>query len=505
MSHAPIDIGSAGVSTVAGERNMASIVIISIIATLGGFLFGFDSGVINGTIDGLKLSFQGSASVIGTAVASILAGCAVGAFAAGSLADKLGRRGVLIIAAALFILSAWGAGIATSAGEFIIYRLIGGLAIGAASIICPAYISELVPAEYRGKLSSIQQIAIISGLTAAFLSNYYLASTADYSVCANANIAQELCKDYLHKEGIKGSTMPLWLDYTAWRWMFWVGIIPAAVFLLALLVIPESPRFLVASGKKDKALDVLTKLYGAKTAERTVADIYNSLAHDHKPRFADLIDKSKNRIRPIVWVGVGLAVLQQFVGINVVFYYGAVLWQAAGFSESDSLAINIGSGVASIGACFITFFLVDKVGRKPLLLVGSIGMTVTLALVAYAFLGAPLDDKGNLVLSSSMGITALVAANLYVIFFNLSWGPVVWIMLGEMFPNQIRGTGLAVAGFAQWAANYLITWSFPILLASSLGLAGAYSIYALCSLFSVFFVIWWVHETKGLELEQMEG
>jgi SP family sugar:H+ symporter-like MFS transporter len=295
------------------------------------------------------------------------------------------------------------------------------------------------------------------------------------------------------------------LDYSAWRWMFWAGVIPAAIFLLALLVIPESPRFLVASGKKDKALGVLTKLYGAKTAERTVSDIYDSLAHDHKPRFADLIDKTKNRIRPIVWVGIGLAVLQQFVGINVVFYYGAVLWQAAGFSESDALAINIGSGVASIGACFITFFLVDKVGRKPLLLVGSFGMTITLALVVYAFMGAPLDDKGNLVLSDSMGLTALIAANLYVIFFNMSWGPIVWIMLGEMFPNQIRGTGLAVAGFAQWAANYLITWSFPILLASSLGLTGAYSIYALCSLFSVFFVIWWVRETKGLELEQMKG
>lgn len=481
MSSSPSITNEVGISTAADERNMTSIVLISIIATLGGFLFGFDSGVINGTIDGLKLSFNAEASVIGTAVASILAGCAVGAFFAGFLADRFGRRGILILAAALFILSAWGAGIASSAPEFVIYRLIGGLAIGAASIICPAYISELVPAEFRGKLSSIQQIAIISGLTAAFISNYFLAGAAG------------------------GSTHELWLNYSAWRWMFWVGVIPAAVFLFALLVIPESPRFLVASGKKDKALGVLTKLYGAKTAERTVADIYNSLAHDHQPRFSDLIDKTKSRVRPIVWIGIGLAVLQQFVGINVVFYYGAVLWQAAGFSESDSLFINVGSGLVSIAACFITFFFVDKIGRKPLLLIGSIGMTITLALVAYAFAGAPLDAKGNLVLSSSMGVMALVAANLYVIFFNLSWGPVVWIMLGEMFPNQIRGTGLAIAGFAQWAANYLITWSFPILLASSLGLSGAYSIYAFFSFFSIFFVVWWVKETKGVELENMQG
>lgn len=481
MSHAPIDSGSAGVSVVAGERNMTSIVIISIIATLGGFLFGFDSGVINGTVRGLQLAFNSESAGTGFNVASILLGCAAGAFFAGPLADRHGRRGVLILAAALFIVSAWGAGIATSSTEFVIYRLIGGLAIGAASIICPAYISELVPAEYRGKLSSIQQIAIISGLTAAFLSNYALAYAAD------------------------GSVNPLWLNYEAWRWMFWVGILPAAIFLLSLLAIPESPRYLVTQGKNDKALAVLTKLYGASTAKSTVDDIYNSIAHDHKPRFSDLIDKTKNRVRPIIWVGIGLAILQQFVGINVVFYYGEVLWQAAGFSESDSLMINIVSGVASIGACFITFFLVDKVGRKPLLLIGSIGMTVTLALVAYAFAGAPVDENGKLMLSGNLAILALVSANLYVIFFNMSWGPIVWIMLGEMFPNQIRGTGLAVAGLAQWLANFLITWTFPMLLGSALGLSGAYGIYMLCSLFSVFFVIWWVHETKGVTLEQMEG
>lgn len=460
---------------------MTSIVIISIIATLGGFLFGFDSGVINGTVDGLKLAFESESAGTGFNVASILLGCAAGAFFAGPLSNVYGRRGILIVAAILFILSSWGAGIATSSIEFVIYRLIGGLAIGAASIICPAYISELVPAEFRGKLSSIQQIAIISGLTAAFLSNYALAHAAG------------------------GSIHPFWLEYEAWRWMFWVGVIPAGIFLFSLLAIPESPRYLVTRGKNDQALAVLTKLYGATTAKQTVADIYASIAHDHKPSFSDLIDKTKNRVRPIIWVGVGLAILQQFVGINVVFYYGAVLWQAAGFSENDSLMINIVSGVASIGACFITFFLVDKVGRKPLLLIGSVGMTITLALVAYAFADAPVDEKGNLMLSGSLAILALVAANLYVVFFNMSWGPIVWIMLGEMFPNQIRGTGLAVAGLAQWLANFLITWTFPMLLGSALGLSGAYGIYMLCSLFSVFFVIWWVRETKGVTLEQMEG
>jgi len=465
----------------ANQSNTSFIVLISVIATIGGFLFGFDSGVINGTVDGLQQAFNSDSMGTGFSVSSMLLGCAVGAFVAGALADKLGRWWVLILSAILFIVSAWGSGIASSSIAFIVFRVIGGLAVGAASIICPAYISEVAPAHYRGKLSSIQQMAIIVGLTAAFLSNYFLAQTAG------------------------GSTAEFWMGYETWRWMFWVELIPACIFLGALFLIPESPRFLVASGNNVKAESVLTKLYGATTAKQKVSEIYETLAHDHKPSLSDLVDKKTNKLRPIVWAGIGLAILQQFVGINVVFYYGAVLWQAAGFSESDALLTNVVSGAVSIGACFVTFLVVDKIGRKPLLWFGSIGMTVTLALVAFAFAGAPVDASGNLQLSSSMGVLALVAANIYVIFFNMTWGPVVWIMLGEMFPNQIRGSGLAVAGFAQWIANFIITLTFPMLLASALGLAGAYGIYTLCSLFSVFFVIWWIQETKGKELEQMEG
>ena len=411
----------------------------------------------------------------------MLLGCAVGAFFAGQWADKYGRWWVLMVSSILFIISAWGSGIATGSVEFIIYRVIGGLAVGAASIICPAYISEVAPAKYRGKLSSIQQIAIISGLFFSFLSNYQLAETAG------------------------GSTAILWWGYETWRWMFWMELIPAGVFFLALFLIPESPRFLVANGKNDKARIVLAKLYGETGADAKVSEISGTLAQDHKPSFADLLDKTTRKIRPIVWIGFGLAVLQQFVGINVVFYYGSVLWQAAGFSESDALFTNVISGAVSIGACFITFFLVDKIGRKPLLWFGSVGMTITLALVAYAFANAPVDEAGKLQLSSSDGLLALIAANVYVVFFNMSWGPVVWIMLGEMFPNQMRGSALAIAGLAQWGANFLITWTFPMLLASAIGLAGAYSIYTFFSLFSVFFVMWYIKETKGKELEQMEG
>jgi SP family sugar:H+ symporter-like MFS transporter len=463
-------------------NNTPFIILISCIATIGGFLFGFDSGVINGTVAGLQTTFNSESMGTGFSVASMLLGCAFGAFFAGRLADYYGRRALLIVSAVLFIISAWGSGIATSSLEFIFYRILGGLAVGAASVMCPAYISEVAPARYRGKLSSVQQIAIITGLTAAFLSNYILAATAGSSLSE------------------------FWLGYATWRWMFWMELIPASIFLLALLGIPESPRFLVVSGKKEKALEVLTKLYGAGEGVSKLGEIDASLASDHhKPRFSDLIDKVSNKVRPIVWVGIGLAVFQQLVGINVVFYYGAVLWQAAGFSESHALLINVVSGAVSIAACFITFFLVDKIGRKPLLWIGSLGMTISLALVVVAFYGAPIDEAKNLVLSDDMGILALVAANLYVIFFNVSWGPVMWIMLGEMFPNQIRGSGLAVAGFAQWIANFAITMTFPILLASFLGLSGAYSIYAICSALSMIFVFMYVKETKGKELEQMKG
>lgn len=464
------------------QANSSFIILISCIATIGGFLFGFDSGVINGTVDGLRVAFNSDSMGTGFSVSSMLLGCAVGAFFAGTLADKYGRRALLIVAAVFFIISAWGSGIATSSFEFIIYRILGGLAVGAASVMCPAYISEVALARYRGKLSSVQQIAIITGLTAAFVSNYFLAEFAGSSLSK------------------------FWLGYETWRWMFWVELVPAVIFLLALLAIPESPRFLVASGQKARAQDVLNKLYGTIDGDIKMREIDASLAADHhKPRLSDLIDKATNKIRPIMWVGVGLAVLQQLVGINVVFYYGAVLWQAAGFSESHSLLINVVSGSVSIAACFITFFLVDRIGRKPLLWIGSVGMTITLALVAFAFSGAPLDEAGKLMLSDDMGVLALISANLYVIFFNVSWGPVMWIMLGEMFPNQIRGSGLAIAGFAQWTANFLITLTFPILLASFLGLAGTYSIYALFSLLSVFFVLRYVRETKQKELEQMEG
>jgi len=459
------------------QANASFIFLITIVATLGGFLFGYDSGVINGTVDGLQQAFGSDSVGTGLSVSSMLLGSAVGAFMAGWLADKFGRRNMLIVAAVLFIISAFGSGIANSEIPFILYRVIGGLAVGAASVMAPAYISEIAPAEKRGRLTSIQQVAIIAGLFLSFLSNYFLAKTAG------------------------GSTEEFWGGFQTWRWMFWMELIPAFLFLGLLFLIPKSPRFSMFKDDEAGARTTLQKLFGEPIASRKVEEIRDSLANDHKPRLSDVI--SSGKIRPIVWVGIGLAAFQQLVGINVVFYYGAVLWQAVGFTESDALLINVLSGALSIAAVMITLTTIDRIGRKPFLVWGSVGMAITLATVAFAFSKGQLVD-GTLQLPGNMGLVALIAANAYVVCFNMSWGPVMWVMLGEMFPNQIRGSGLAIAGLAQWLTNFAITFTFPIFLAG-IGLAAAYSIYAAFALISVFFVAIAVKETKGKELEDMVG
>jgi sugar porter (SP) family MFS transporter len=461
------------------KENTGFIILISIVATIGGFLFGFDSGVINGTVDGLRTAFDSDSVGTGFNVASMLLGCAVGAFFAGTLADRLGRRTILIVTSILFTISAWGSGISDSSGEFVFYRVLGGLAVGAASVLAPAYISEVAPARFRGALASLQQIAIISGLFFAFLSNFLIAHLAG------------------------GSTEILAAGHEAWRWMFWIELAPALTFFVALLFIPESPRFLVASRKTDQALAVLKRLMG-DAAQAKLDEIDASLVSDHhRPRLRDIADR-RHGVRPIVWVGIGLATFQQLVGINVVFYYGAVLWQSVGFTENDALLINVVSGAVSIAACIVTVLVIDRIGRKPLLLGGSIGMTGSLGVIAAVFLNAVMGDDGNLILSDMTGAIALVAANIYVIFFNMTWGPVMWVMLGEMFPNQLRGSGLAVSGLAQWSSNFLITMTFPVLL-FTIGLGGAYGLYALFALISVFFVYFFVKETRGKELEEMAG
>ncbi|MFC3099235.1 sugar porter family MFS transporter [Alteraurantiacibacter palmitatis] len=461
----------------AAKVNMALISAIVAVATIGGLLFGYDSGAVNGTQGGLTEKFNLSEAALGFTVGSLLIGCAAGAFFAGRLADIIGRRTVMILAAILFLGSALVQGLTDSHTIFVIARFAAGMAVGAASVLSPLYISEMAPANIRGRLTTVQQVMIITGLTAAFVVNYLLAQAAGDSLSEIAG-------------------------RQAWRWMYLAQGVPAVVFLVALFFIPESPRYLVSRGRDAEALGVLTRIFGTDEAQRKVVEIKASFNADHRPRLSD-VTAPGTVFRPIVWAGIMLATFQQFVGINIIFYYGETLWKLAGVSEEVALERNIFSGLVSIAAVLAALVMIDKLGRKPLLMIGSAGMAVTLGAMTWAFSGAGTDAAGNLVLSETAGYTALIAANLYVIFFNFSWGPVMWVMLGEMFPNQMRGSALAVAGLAQWGANYLVVQSFPSM--ASWSLAGTYALYTTAAVISWFLVKSLINETKGKELEEMQG
>ncbi len=452
------------------------VILLSAVAALGGFLFGFDSAVINGTVDALAAEFGTRAATTGFAVASVLVGCAIGAFTAGRVADIHGRRPTMILNAVIFLISAFATGAAPSAGFFIASRLLGGIGIGAASVLAPMYIAEVAPAAIRGRLASLQQMAIVLGLFFAFLSNDILAKIAG------------------------GAKATLWLSFPAWRWMFWMEALPAAAFLIGAFLIPESPRFLVARGRREEARKVFARIGG--DADALVRQVEEGLRGEHKPRLSDVLVPGSGRLAPVVLVGMGLAVFQQLVGINIIFYFGEVLWRAAGATEQWALRINLLTGLVNILATIPAIVLIDRVGRKPLLLAGSIGMAVTLGVMALVFGAAGTGPDGKPLLTHGAAVAGLTAANLYIVAFAMSWGPVMWVLLGEMFPTRMRGAALAVSGATNWAANFAVTVTFLPLMGVA-GLSGAYALYALCAAVSILFVGKAVHETKGKTLEQM--
>ena len=470
-------MSSTTLTTHATDINWPVVFLLSMAAAIGGFLFGFDSGVINGTAEGLKQTFGSSDWIVGFNVASMLLGCALGAAMAGRVSDIFGRKPVQLVAALMFVISAWGSGIAQVAVEFVSYRAIGGIAVGAASVIAPAYISEIAPAKYRGALMSLQQVAIILGLFFAFLSNYWIAQVAG------------------------SSTQELWLGVAAWRWMFWIEMIPAMLYFIAVLFVPESPYYLAKTGQNRKALRNVAAVYRVSYASQFKA-IKRSMNQDFDSSWQALFVAGRKTFKPLVWAGIGLAAFQQLVGINVVFYYGAVLWQAAGFTESHALLINIISGGVSVLACLLSISMVDRLGRKPLLMIGASGMSLCLLTIAVVFSQGQLSAEGTLVLSAMASITALISVNLYVFLFNMTWGPVMWVALGEMFPTAIKGYALSVCGLTQWLANFVVTLSFPVLLGSA-GLGFAYALYAFFSLVATVFVFKVVSETKGKALHEM--
>ncbi len=461
------------------SKPLGYLLFLCVASTLAGFLFGFDASVINGTVLALAAAFNTSAGATGFAVAVVLLGSAVGAFVAGQCSDHFGRKRVMMVTAVLFGISAWGAGGAASANVFILFRLIGGLGVGAACVVAPAYIAEISPAQLRGRLTTLQQLAIVVGLQCAFLSNYLIARAA-------------------------GGAEHAWLlNQPAWRWMFWVQLLPSAGYLLATLFLPESPRYLVIRGREVEARLVMTRLWGAReNPDSMVAEIRASVSQERKARLGDVLKPGTFWLLPIVAVGCGLAFFCQASGINAVMYFGEVLWRKAGFTEQNALLINVTLGANLIVATLVSMALVDRVGRRPLLLAGGVIMTLMLAVLMVVFLLSNRLADGTLAPSRLQMITALTAEHLYIFCFGATWGPVTWVLLGEMFPNRMRGAALAVAATVMWVANFAVTFSFPGLV-EAVSLGGAFAVYAGFSLISVWFVRRFVPETRGRTLEQM--
>ena len=463
-----------------GQRATARVVLISAAAALGGFLFGFDTAVINGAVDAIRGGFMLDAAQTGFAVSCALLGSALGAWYAGMLANRFGRVRTMQVAAVLLVTAALGSGLAYSVWSLIAWRLVGGIGVGVASVIAPTYIAEISPAHIRGRLGSMQQLAIVLGIFAALLSDAWLAGAAG------------------------GASSPLWFGLAAWRWMFLAAVVPALIYGTLVLGVPESPRHLVAKGRLAEARVVLREvlnMHSEAALDTKLSDIEVSLRSQHTPRLSDLRGKAVGLL-PVVWIGILLSVFQQFVGINVIFYYSSTLWHSVGFSEADSFTITVVTSIVNVLVTLVAIALVDRIGRKPLLVVGSAGMAITLAMMAWCFSQAT-GSGDTLSLPGVTGMVALVAANAYVVFFGVSWGPVVWVLLGEMFPNRIRATALAVAAAAQWLANFAITSTFPAL--AELGLTFAYGLYAVFALLSLMFVLFGVRETKGIELEDMRA
>lgn len=454
------------------------LIAMALTAALGGFLFGYDSAIINGTVDAVREQFSLSSVMLGFTVSCALLGAALGAWFAGVCSQRFGRVRTMLVASVLLAASALGCGLAFGVWDLIWWRLIGGIGVGFASVIAPAYIAEIAPSKQRGRLATLQQLALVIGIFLAFLISAMIAWLAG------------------------GASQSAWLGLEAWRWMFLSGLVPAVVYGILASRLPESPRYLVEKNDDEGARQVLINMVGMTPGESTenkIAEIRATVNLERRQRFADLFG-GKFGFKKLVWIGILLSIFQQLVGINVIFYYSTTMWKSVGFQESDSFMISVITSVTNIVATIVAISLVDVLGRKLLLLIGSGMMTLSLGTMAVAF-AQSVTVSGEVSLPGSWGMIALIAANLFVIGFGASWGPVVWVLLGEMFPNNIRALALGIGAAAQWIANFVVSTTFPTL--ADLGLQLAYGIYAGFALLSFLFVWRMVRETNGRQLEDM--
>jgi len=446
---------------------------ITLVATLGGLLFGYDTAVISGAVDSLKTVFHlneatfGSMATFyhGATVSSALIGCIIGSAISGVFATNFGRKNSLLIAAILFFVSACGAAYPEffffTKGDgsipvliaFNIYRIIGGIGVGLASAICPMYIAEIAPAEIRGKLVSWNQFAIIFGMLIVYFVNYFIT---------------------------KGQPQE-WIDAQGWRYMFASNAVPAAVFGFLLFLVPETPRFLALSGQQEKALHVLSKINGTNKAKEILQDIKDS-AHEK-------VEKVLAYGWKVLVIGILLSVFQQAVGINVVLYYAPTIFKGLGFGNDAAMYQTVIMGFINIIFTLVAIFTVDKFGRKPLLIIGSVGMAIGMFAI------------GLLAYLQIIGVSTLIFIVIYSASFMMSWGPICWVLISEIFPNTIRGKAIAIAVAAQWISNFIVSSSFPAL--QSISMTFTYCLYGVMSVLSAIFVWKMVPETKGKTLEDM--
>ena len=432
------------------------IILVSSVAALGGLLFGFDTAIISGTIPYITTYFSLNEYMLGWAVSSILIGCAGGAMVSGKLADLYGRKFMLIGCAVLFAVSGIGAGLSSQLWLFIVFRFIGGLGVGAAAMVSPMYIAEIAPAAWRGRLVAFYQLAIVAGILLAYFSNYALDNTG-----ANN-----------------------------WRWMFASQAAPSLLFFLLLLAVPETPRWLIKQQRRNEAITILIKTSGLASAPKEMAAIERSFYQEKQATLWQLFGKT---YKPVLLLGILIAVFQQVTGINAILYYAPVIFQETGLSSSSSLLQTIGVGVVNVISTFIAIGLVDKVGRKKFLLAGSIAMGISLVVVALCF---QYQYFGNYIV--------LIFMLLYVGAFGCTLGAVTWVYLSEIFPNRIRGLALSVATLALWLADFMVTYTFPVM-TKHLGTAVTLFTYAaLCALAFVYMLAN-VKETKGRSLEEIES
>lgn len=452
--------------------NIAYLLSLALTSALGGLLFGYDWVVIGGAKPFYELFYQiqDVPNLQGWAMSSALVGCIVGAVAAGGLSDKYGRKQPLILAAALFILSAWGSGAANDFNWFIIYRVIGGVGIGIASTLSPMYIAEISPAHLRGRFVAINQLTIVIGILAAQICNYL--------------IADPIPADY-----IADQIMTSWNGTTGWRWMFWSELVPASAFFLLLFLVPKSPRFLIKTQQENSAQRVLSKIGGLAYAQKEITEIKNTFSkHSENVSLSELKSPS---LKPILLLGIVLAVFQQWCGINIIFNYAEEIFTAAGYSVGDMLFNIVITGSVNLAFTLIAMRSVDSLGRKKLMLFGSAGLGIV-----YLILGLSYYIGWN-------GLPILILVVLAIGVYAMSLAPITWVVLSEIFPNKVRGRAMSIATLSLWVASFVLTFSFPIL-NSALGSYGIFWLYSGICLVGFLFIHARLPETKGKSLEQIE-